>query len=641
MRRLLPAIVIIISATAMSGCGEKGYPSHLLVEKVATDELQALLVAPKGIAPTSTVIVLGGSDGGYQSAAATAQELAEQGVAALAVAYFGINGTPATLNEIPLEYFTNAMKFIDQHPHLSRNQCGQIGIVGSSRGAELALLLGAHNSNFAPIAALSPSSHVWGGAGDTSAAWTYNGEPVSYVPRHSEPNYDVTKFVGVDYFRKDLLHPDAAAARIPVTDIAGQVLLLAGTDDQLWPSADMTKALEQQFFTAQQPSKVQAFYFKDAGHVIAPGAPNNITEITTAKGTTIVLGGSPAANQSAQDASLKAMVKLFKTPVCRTRPEESNFDLAKLAELRETVKHAGSSSMVLMENGKIVFEFGDIHDKHTIHSIRKAMLNSLYGIYVERGVIDLDMTLAELEIDDNKDLSETEKTATIRHLLKSRSGVYHPSAATNAAMLAAMPERHSKKPDAHYVYNNWDFNTAGAIFEKLAGESIYAVFAREIATPIGMLDYQGTFTTIHENTDISELKVDGFYYYEPEKSKYPAYHMRMSAYDMALYGQLYANNGLWNGQRLISSDWIKQSTTSYSITNNYMDIGYGMLWNVMNPNERRTHKSFHHTGVGIHMLAVYPATNLVFVHRVATETDYEFKQNNLYNIIGKFWRARN
>ncbi|WP_258240433.1 acyl-CoA thioester hydrolase/BAAT C-terminal domain-containing protein [Pseudidiomarina homiensis] len=638
MRRLLTAIVI--SVTAMSGCGEKGYPSHLLVEKVATDELKALLVAPKATEPTSTVIVLGGSDGGYQSAAATAQELAEQGIASLAVAYFGIDGVPATLNEIPLEYFSNALKFIDQHPQLSRNQCGQIGVVGSSRGAELALLLGAHNSNFAPIAALSPSSHVWGGAGNTSAAWTFNGEPISYVPRHSNPNYDVTKFVGVDYFRKDLLHPDAAAARIPVADIAGQVLLLAGTDDQLWPSADMARTLEQQFVEAQQPSKVQALYFKDAGHVIAPGAPNNITEVTTPEGTTIVLGGNPTGNQSAQDASLEAMVELFKAPVCRSRPEESKFDQAKLDELRETVKQAGSSSMVLMENGEIAFEFGNIHRKHTMHSIRKAMLNSLYGIYVERGVIDLDKTLAELEIDDIHGLSDTEKSATVRHLLKSRSGVYHPSAATNAAMLAAMPERHSKKPDAHYVYNNWDFNTAGAIFEKLTGENIYEAFAREIAKPLGMLDYQGNYTTISEDTNISKLKVDGFYYYEPEKSKYPAYHMRMSAYDMALYGQLYANNGKWHGQQLISADWIEKSTTSYSVTNSYMDFGYGMLWNVINPNEERATKSFYHTGVGIHMLGVYPASDLVFVHRVATESAYNFDQKNLYRIIGGIWNAR-
>ena len=640
MSRILKAMTIIVTVTALSGCGEKGYPSNLLVEKVSTADLQAILIAPKSSKPSATVIVLSGSDGGYQSAATTAEKLAEHGIAALAVAYFGMDGVPATLNEIPLEYFSNAVEFIDQHPQLTRNQCGQIGVVGSSRGAELALLLGAHNADFAPIAALSPSSHVWGGAGNSNAAWTFKGEPLPYVERHSDPDYAVERFIGVGYFSEDLNHDDGSKALIPVTDISGQVLLLAGMDDQLWPSAQMAQTIEQQFVDNFQPSKVQTLYFADAGHVIAPGAPSNLNEVTAPSGAKIVLGGTTEANQQAQRLALEAMVKLFSEPVCRTTPKENSFAPEKLIELRELVDQAGSSSMVLMENGEISFEFGDIHRKHTIHSIRKAMLNSLYGIYVERGVINLDATLKELGIDDIHGLSDIEKSATVRHLLKSRSGVYHPSAATNAGMLAAMPERHSVGPDTQYVYNNWDFNTAGVIFEKLTGESIYTAFAREIAEPLGMRDYKGQFTTIDDETDLKSLEVDGFYYYEPEKSKYPAYHMRMSAYDMALYGQLYENGGMWNGKRLLSEDWIEQSTTSYSVTNAYMDFGYGMLWNVINPNEERESKSFYHTGVGIHMLAVYPAADFVFVHRVATEHDAPFDQQNLYRIIGGIWGAR-
>ncbi|RUO62235.1 serine hydrolase domain-containing protein [Pseudidiomarina insulisalsae] len=191
-----------------------------------------------------------------------------------------------------------------------------------------------------------------------------------------------------------------------------------------------------------------------------------------------------------------------------------------------------------------------------------------------------------------------------------------------------------------YVYNNWDFNVAGAIFEQLSGESIYTAFAREIAKPLGMRSFTGTYTTITDDTDISTLEVDGFYQYERDKSQFPAYHFRMSAYDMALYGQLYENNGVWNGQRILSEEWIAQSTTSYSVTNRYMDFGYGLLWNVINANAERPTKAFFHTGVGIHMLGVYPASDFVFVHRVATEGDYDFTQQSLYQIIGKVFAAR-
>ena len=39
-----------------------------------------------------------------------------------------------------------------------------------------------------------------------------------------------------------------------------------------------------------------------------------------------------------------------------------------------------------------------------------------------------------------------------------------------------------------------------------------------------------------------------------------------------------------------------------------MDFGYGLLWNVINPNEKRPNRAFYHTGVGIHMLGVHPSS---------------------------------
>ena len=153
----------------------------------------------------------------------------------------------------------------------------------------------------------------------------------------------------------------------------------------------------------------------------------------------------------------------------------------KLAKLREFLKTSGASSVVLMRNGKVAFEFGDIHKKHTIHSIRKPMLNALYGIYVNRGIIKLETTLGALNVDDVVPLTPTEKQATIGDLLKARSGVYLPSAATSTGMMTNIPPRGSYKPNEKYVYNNWDFNVAGHIFEKLTGENIYTAFFREIA----------------------------------------------------------------------------------------------------------------------------------------------------------------
>ena len=326
----------------------------------------------------------------------------------------------------------------------------------------------------------------------------------------------------------------------------------------------------------------------------------------------------------------------------RISPSEAAFSPDSLDILSDFLEHSGTSSMVLAYDGKILFEWGDIYERHTIHSIRKAILNSIYGVYVGKGIIDTSLTLKDLNIDDiAPGLTEKEKSARIADLLKSRSGVYHTAAAESKGMTARKPERGNHKPNEAYFYNNWDFNALGTIFEQLTQKSIYEAFYEDIAVPIGVKQYTGSFDTLTSVDDHTPIpNTDGFYQFEKDRSKHPAYHFRMSAHDLALYGTLYLKKGTLNGQQIIPSDWIEASTTSYSETNPYMDFGYGMLWNVMNKNEDRSSKSFYHTGVGIHMLAVYPASRLVFVHRVDTEGEYDFPQKNLYKIISMIFAAQ-
>ncbi|WP_221930282.1 serine hydrolase domain-containing protein [Gracilimonas mengyeensis] len=329
-------------------------------------------------------------------------------------------------------------------------------------------------------------------------------------------------------------------------------------------------------------------------------------------------------------------------PLPTITPEEAGFSAERLHELEDFLEQSGSSSLMLVYDGKVFFDWGASHQKHLIHSIRKTLLNSLYGIYVEKGVIDTSATLAELGIDDiEPTLTEQEKQARIADLLKSRSGIYHPAAAVSQGMLRGMPEREAHQPGEHYYYNNWDFNTLGHILEMKTGESIYTLFKQHIADPIGMIHYEGAYTSIDLDNDDSPIPdADGFYQNEPSKSDYPAYHFRMSAHDLAKFGTLYLQEGRWDGKQIIPESWIEASTTAYSITNPRINIGYGMLWNVLIPNENRATKSFFHTGAGIHMLGVYPGSKLVMVHRVDTEGGHNFQQNSLYQIIDLVFAAQ-
>jgi len=317
------------------------------------------------------------------------------------------------------------------------------------------------------------------------------------------------------------------------------------------------------------------------------------------------------------------------------------FSKEKLDTLSGFLERSGSSSLIILHKGRVAYEWGETQKKHTIHSIRKALLNSLFGIYVSNGTIDTTLTLAELEIDDiEPSLTKIEKSATIADLLRSRSGVYHNAAAVSAGMLEKMPERGSHLPNEAYYYNNWDFNTLGFILEKLTNKSIYDLFYLNIAKPLGM-DYANNYIKTTDPGEEWEIpNVDGFYQYETSKSRFPAFHFRLSARDLALYGQLYLNNGNWEGNQIIPEEWIEVSTKPFSLTDKNYGIGYGMLWNVLIPNESRKTKSFFHTGVGVHMLGVYPASDMVLVHRVDTEKEYSFHKGNFYKMISLVWGSK-
>jgi CubicO group peptidase (beta-lactamase class C family) len=325
----------------------------------------------------------------------------------------------------------------------------------------------------------------------------------------------------------------------------------------------------------------------------------------------------------------------------RISPEQAGYSPEKLAELRGFLERSGSDSLLLLHDGKVFFEWGDIHKKLLVHSMRKALLNSLYGIHRARGEIDLDATLADLDIDDiPPSLTAQEKSARLIELLKSRSGVYHPAAAESDGMAQSRPPRGRDAPGTHYYYNNWDFNVAGRVLERRIGRRIYDAFDEEIARPLGMVDYRNRIVVAPTGGAPEDADADGYYRYEPQRSRYPAYHFRMSAHDLALYGQLFLQRGSWHGRQLVPADWISLSTQPYSVVDPQYGLAYGMLWDVLVPDGTDEVPSFFHTGVAVHMLGVYPKHRLVMVHRVDTETGSRFSDGDLYRVIRMVHGAR-
>ena len=321
-----------------------------------------------------------------------------------------------------------------------------------------------------------------------------------------------------------------------------------------------------------------------------------------------------------------------KTSLEVVAPEAVGWSSAKLEEAKAFAEKIKSAAVMVLYDGKVFISWGNVATKYPIHSIRKPLLNALYGIYWGRGKINLDATLEDLGIDDIPPaLTPEEKKATVSDLLKSRSGVYHEAAAEAESMIKTRPARGSHPRDTFYYYNNWDFNALGTIFEKMTGAKIFEAFKKEIARPIGMEDF---------SLD------DCQYSFEETKSKHPAYNFKLTARDMARFGLLYLRNGNWNGRQIIPPEWIEKSTKPYSTVSEKYGVGYGYLWNVVLPGLGFSNiifggkGGFYHTGVGIHTLAVVPDHKLVYIYRYDTTGEYQDPGEATIQLVSMIMNAR-
>ena len=274
---------------------------------------------------------------------------------------------------------------------------------------------------------------------------------------------------------------------------------------------------------------------------------------------------------------------------------------------------SNTTGLVVVDRGRVVYQYGDIQELSYIASVRKSILSMLYGYWVENGTIKLDTTLEQLNIDDIGGLLPIEKKATIQHVITARSGVYH-RASYSGDDLAEAPPRGSQKPGAYMLYSNWDFNVAGAIFEQLTKRDIYDELQAQLAIPLQFEDWDRSAQ--HKEGDLTV-------------SKYPAYPIWVSTRDMARIGYLMLHEGNWNGRQVISKDWAKRIVSVVTPVQEMNPIrrrdgyfGYGYMWWVWDGPKAVGPFKGAYSGVGAvgQWITVFPSQNMVVAH----------KTNNIY-----------
>ena len=289
----------------------EGLTSQPVTERGLVAEVFAPVDASE---PLPGILVVGGSEGGIETASFQAAWLAGYGYVAMALAYFGMPGLPADLADIPIEYFGDALEALASREDVDGTR---IGVIGTSRGGELVLMLGEHYSTVRAVVAQVPSGVRWGAVGDADrAAWTYEGTALPDIPSVDLPPRAETlpgggtgyRFTPVFDAAVDGATPMALeAATIAVERTEGAVLLLGGGDDGLWPSCRLAQiAMDRLVDSGHTTEHDDALHcFEDAGHFFpAPGWPTAELYALDRGTFTMVMGGTPRGNAHAQREGL-------------------------------------------------------------------------------------------------------------------------------------------------------------------------------------------------------------------------------------------------------------------------------------------------------------------------------------------------
>jgi dienelactone hydrolase len=291
----------VVSISLILACGASHAARTQEVQRVDLQErgLVGHLYAAAGASRRTGVLMLGGSGGGYPDEAA-ARDLARAGYPVLALAYFrDREGHPAELAQtelrnVPLEYICAALDWLEARPEV---RADRIALMGESRGAELALMIGALRPDVAGVIAYSPQELRWAAVGGGGPAWTLNGTPLPYAEGVYNRATPMSQFTDVLDGPADVRN----AAAIDVEHIHGPVLLISSRADALSPSTRMANDIEARLRAHGFSYGIENVQYENASHLLMGFGPG-LTEIRVRNLFTIHFGGTAEGTETARNA---------------------------------------------------------------------------------------------------------------------------------------------------------------------------------------------------------------------------------------------------------------------------------------------------------------------------------------------------
>lgn len=301
-------------------------------------------------------------------------------------------------------------------------------------------------------------------------------------------------------------------------------------------------------------------------------------------------------------------------------PLASGLDEQKLASLVGSIAASEPTSLrqpyihglLIAHRGKLVMEeYFHGHNRDMTHDSRsagKSLTSALLGIALHKGIVDsIDAPVypffGGVAAFANPDPRKARMT--IRHLVTMSPGLACDDGDGESPGNENAMQEQDRQPDWYRYaldlpivrepgeagfYCTAGINLIGGILQKASGVSLPRFFQEEFANPLGISYYQMNLS--------------------PDEQGYMGGGIRLRPRDFLKLGQLYLDDGIWNDQRIVSKEWVRESAASHASMNESDDYGFAW-WRKSYEVGTRTIETFYASGNGGQLLFVVPELELV------------------------------
>lgn len=233
-------------------------------------------------------------------------------------------------------------------------------------------------------------------------------------------------------------------------------------------------------------------------------------------------------------------------------------DSVALARLAANAEAAASEAVVILRNGRIVYEnyFGFTDDPIYAMSASKSFVSLAFGFLLTEGKLSSLDQRVETQLPHFSAVDARKAGITYRQLLTQTSGINPGRSPSyqNDLEAFAMGANCSYTPGAGWQYANGGVDLLSVLAGKLAGEPMDQYLNEKLFQPMGI-------------SSVSWAR-------DRKGVPYGAGEMRIRPLDMAKVGQAMLDGGKWQGKQVIPASWVAQ----VSQQSNVYEPTYGLLW---------------------------------------------------------------